>query len=226
MGAAWGTSLGALWSALLTPWGVTPSDPRLPSRVAEWNALAMSRATASSVGTYCELMVSVPGVIVEGDHQRQQHALVLGMLTDSSLARWADLAFGFGYGKRRGRFDRDLQGGWSVSSDNGNHLFSVSRKGSAVIPEDLDTGEIEAIFQLPLLGRPRPGGLARSWLRRSSRQPRVHMAPVSLSVDVSKGLLGGLLPERLMVPPYSCGAPSGAIEFSNLEAWVSYPKPA
>jgi hypothetical protein len=229
MGAAWGAglggSVGVLWRAALAPWGIALGDHGLMTRVAEWNALAASRATTSSVGTYCELMVSVPGVVLEGRGGGRLHALVLGMLTDSALARWADLAFGFGYGKRAGRFRRDPRGGWTVSSDEGRPLVTIGPRESTARLEDIDMEKIEAIFQQPLLGRPRPGGLARSWLRRSTRQPDAHVAPVALALGTSKALLGGILPERLRVPPYS-GALAGGIEFSNLEAWVSYPTPA
>ncbi len=222
VGAACGLSLGTLWSSTMAPWGMDWGKRGLIGRVVESNALMMSRATASLVGTYCELMVSVPGVVVEGDDRSRQHALVLGMLTDSALARWADLAFGFGYGKRPARFRRGPRGGWNVSSDGGLPLVSVSRHTSTARLQGLDLDEIEAVLQLPLLGSPHSGVLARSWLRRSSRQPDAHLAPVALSVETSKALLGGVLPERLKVPPYSRGH-SGAIEFSNLEAWVSYP---
>ena len=226
MGAAWGASMGALWDLAPIRRGVRTGEPGRLGRAAEWTALAASRATAASMGTYCELMVSVPGVIDERGDRSRPHALVLGMLTDSALARWADQTLGFGYRKKPATFRRDPRGGWNVSSEDGQPLVSVSRQVPPVRPAFLDVDRIDAIFQMPLLGSSRPGHLSRSWLWRSLRQPDAHVAPVAVSLDTSKALLGGVLPGRLEIPAYGGGEASGAIEFSNVEAWISYPTPA
>jgi hypothetical protein len=222
-GAAWGRAVGGLWGAALAPFGGPRYAPDLPARVAEWYALAVSRATAATVGTYRELIVSVPDVVVADDEPEERHSWVAGMVTDSALARWSDAAFGFGYQKIQGRLERDPRGSWSVSSRDGRTLVSVVRHAGAKQSTAIDLRRIEAAMQQPLLGSPRPGRLARSRLRRSLSQPGVHLAPVAVSLEAAPLFLGGLLPERQALVPYPDEDLWGAMEFTDLEAWVSYP---
>jgi hypothetical protein len=225
MGAAWGQAVGGLWGALLAPWGGPRYDAGLPARVTEAWALAISRAAASSVGTYREVMVSVPGVTLAEDEPGEEHAWVVGMVTDSALARWADVTLGFGYRKASGRIEWDPRGSWTVSSDDGRHLVSVARR-PATRPANMAVQRIENAFLQPLLGSPRPGCLARSQLRRSLAQPGVRVAPVGASIEATSTFMSGLLPTLLEVVPSEGGESWGAIEFSDLEAWVSYPSRA
>jgi hypothetical protein len=225
IGAAWGQAVGGLWGAMLAPWGGPRYERELPSRVAEWYAQAVSRATASSVGTYHEVMVSVPGVILMDDELSQEHAWVVGMMTDSALARWADVAFGFGYRKVLGRIERDPRGNWTVSTDSGRRLVSVIRHPTKRSP-DVDVRRIDDALQKPLLGSPRPGRLARSPLRRSLAQPGAHVVPAAVSIEAAPTFMSALLPECLEVGPYTNDGSWGAIEFSDLEALVGYPSRA
>jgi hypothetical protein len=96
-----------------------PASAEYPVFCELWNvhdgALAVGRMDVSvgrtlgrAVGTYRESMVWVPDVRLGQARSGSGVAgcsFVAGMLTDSGLARWADVAFGFGYDKRRGRFE-------------------------------------------------------------------------------------------------------------------------
>jgi hypothetical protein len=169
-------------------------------------------------------MLTVPGVVVTDVEPARVYSLVLGMIADNPMARWADAALGFGYRKYRGSFIVDGAGGWTVSSSDRRRLMSVVSRSSSQFEPTVDLARIDAALQYPLLGIRRDGGFVRSWLRRSLFQPGLSVRPIAASLDVVDGLFGGLLPGRLDIPPYAAGG-DGALEFSNLEAAVSYPSP-
>jgi hypothetical protein len=170
-------------------------------------------------------MVSVPGVILTDDEWSEEHSWVVGMVTDSALARWADVAFGFGYRKVPGRIERDPRGNWTVSTDSGRRLVSVIRRPSKR-SSDIDVRSIEDALQKPLLGSPRSGRFARSRLRRSLAQPGAHVVPAAVSIEAVSTFMSALLPDCLEVGPYTNDGSWGGIEFSDIEALVGYPSRA
>jgi hypothetical protein len=170
-------------------------------------------------------MVSLPGVLAGDAGRGVVHTLVLGMVTDSALARWADLAFGFGYDKKPGVFEKGTAGRWVVSATGGRHVLSVTRRAD-LTRAMVDVRRIDAALQQPLLGRSSGGGLVRSWLRRTLAQHDAQVGQVGISMEASRDFLAGILPERSELPPYSTSDPWGGIEFFNLDAKVSYPRPA
>jgi hypothetical protein len=216
---AWSERLGVAFASML---GVAALGPGALARC-EKAFGAMSRGATRSLATYSELMLAVPGVVVDGEDDRP-HCLVLGMVTDSAIARWADAALGFGYQKRAGSFridDSAAGGEWSVTLEGAGPLLTV-------VTHDATTGsesfpEIDDVFRQPLLGVTERRRLVASSLRRTLSQPgaRAHAIPARLRVQ--GGSLGGLLAGTHDLAAYGSRSTWGAIRFANLEAHVSLP---
>jgi hypothetical protein len=181
---------------------------------------AWSRAWTRRLSTYSELMVATPGMSIAGA-PAGVHSLVLGMLTDSFVARWADMTLGFGYQKRRGSFDRTPEDDWSVRGDDGAQVMSL-RAGrhadSERFPSDLD-----AVLERPLLGVTRGRVLVGSRLDRRLGRDGTQVRPSGASLHLAAAFFSRLLPLRLEAPPLAEGRRWGALRFSGLEASVSYP---
>jgi hypothetical protein len=193
---------------------------------ARWKSFlgAMSRASIRAFDTYSELVLTVPGVIVKGDDRCLPRSLVLGMMTDSPIARWADATLGFGYQKTPGRFRHDAAGVWSVSTPNGRRLLSVV---SLAVPADdgLVTANLEAIFQQPFVGVSDRHELRESRVYRTLSQSDARFRPIAASVELVGDCFASLFAESHELPPYANDSPWGALQFWNLEAVVSYPYP-
>lgn len=183
-----------------------------------------SRALGQALGPYRESFVWVPDVRLGG---APAGSFVVGMLTDSALARWADVAFGFGYDKRPGRFEH-APGAWRVFGPSGREELRFT---TAVAPRTrgdeergpvLDVDAVDAYAAAPLLGVTRRGAFVRSWLARS------------FSGVAARALTGELSLSDYLVPGsrrrYSIGAGSSlgaatAIAFTEMSARVTYPRP-
>ncbi|HXN30534.1 MAG TPA: hypothetical protein VN894_01685 [Polyangiaceae bacterium] len=236
LGSSWGGAIGALWGAPLAGWqamlGAAPSYAselragfRVGARATRPWAAALSEAGASVLGSYHELMISVPGVIIENAPRATVYSLVLDMVTDSALARWADTALGFGYRKRPGAFGPDAKGPYTVTAQGGLVARAVVRDAPMKRGHGLDIARADRLLQLPLLGVLGRGDFCESLLRRSLAQPDATVAPRSASLEVSKTVLRELLPRQTEGAGYSSHAWYRGIEFRNLDARVSYPSP-
>ena len=218
---AWSGRFGAAFAAMF---GAGVLGPRALARC-ESAFGAMSRAATRPLATYSELMLAVPGVVIGGRDERP-HSLVLGMVTDSALARWADSALGFGYQKRPGVFRDDARGEWSVALDGAGPLVSVTSAAT----RDVSSGhesfpDIDDVFGQPLLGVTGRRRLVASSLRRALSQADARARAVPARLRVHGASLRGLLAASHDLPAYSRRSPWGALRFENLEAQVSYPCP-
>jgi hypothetical protein len=215
---AWSQRFGSAFAAAL---GAGMLGPRAIARC-ESAFEAMSRAVTRPLATYSELMLAVPGVVVERHAERGPCSLVLGMVTDSALARWADAALGFGYQKRAGVFGGNSADDWSVALRGAGPLLSVTTREAAP-GRGSSFPDIDAIFRQPLLGVTGGRRLVGSWLRRTLSQPDARAQAIAARLRIHGVELEGLLAPDHELPAYSDRSPWGAIRFTNLEARVSYP---
>jgi len=169
-----------------------------------------------ALGPYNELFVAVPDVCVNGDDTR--HMAVLGMFTDSDIARSIDGWVGYGYDKRPGRFAFEDHGALAVSG--GEQLLLGARFRASGGTTDLDAADgrrLDDRWAQPLLGGLHDGTLRRSWLRRQltdADECRVVHGDVRLS-----------FPRPLFDGSSKCGAARvNAMMFTNVPALISRPE--
>lgn len=172
--------------------------------------VALGRTLGRALGTYRECMVWIPGVCLRG---APAGSFVAGMLTDSAVARWADVAFGFGYDKRPGRFEHDAEG-WRVFGPAGREELHFTETAVPAVSAAVDA--LERHLAAPLIGVTRRGDFVQSWLRRSlaGATPRAFGGELSLSDYLVPGA------QRR----YTLGENATAIAFTAMKARVSYPR--
>jgi hypothetical protein len=201
---------------------------RLTARVvhATWGGRLASLAAASgqrvverlALGPYNELFFAVPGVCVRGDPRR--HMAVLGMFTDSRIARSIDGWLGYGYDKRPGRFVFENDGVLAVSGAE-QVLFAGRFRtppGGTTDMNAVDGRRLDDRWTQPLLGGLHDGHFRRSWLRRewtSAEACRVVHGDIRIS-----------FPRPLFETTGENGAFHGvnAVIFTNVPALISRPE--
>jgi hypothetical protein len=148
-----------------------PESAEYPVYCELWNvhdgALAVGRmdvALGRAARPYRESMVWVPDVRLPGAGHGGTSAFsfVAGMLTDSGVARWADVAFGFGYDKRRGRFENGPGERWSVFGPSGREELGFTDPAPSAA--EVDVAALDRHLAAPLLGVTRRGAFVHSWL--------------------------------------------------------------
>lgn len=181
-------------------------------------ARELSQMASLYLGTYHELLVSIPNVRLAG-RVAEPHTLVLGMITDSRLARWGDTAFGFRYNKQPGIFETDGLSSWRVSA-GGCQLMSV-RVTPASVASPPDLGPRNYHWQSPLLGGLGTRRWVGSQLQRDLLAPDVRVSAAAGTFDLSHALaLGPGAGVHDLAAESSAWAP---LLFANVDARVSYP---
>jgi hypothetical protein len=163
-------------------------------------------------------MIWIPHVSVRGE--RERFSFVVGMLTDSALARWADVALGYGYRKRPARFAVQSFEDFTVHALTGDALLVFSGKEAGKASSASALEELEPALRNPLLGLTASGAWARSCLERSLAAAD-SVRPLAGRVE----LASGMLPVEATPPALSRRRSSrwSALGYSNLSAVVSYP---
>jgi hypothetical protein len=186
---------------------------RLDARAREW-----SERVAFYLGDYHELSISVPNVVCAG-RPAQPHTLVLGMVTDSRLARWGDTALGFGYHKQVGTFETDNLWSWRVSA-GGRQLLTVNVKpGGSANP--LALARLNALWRDPLLGGLGAARWVGSLLKRDLLAPEVQVAAVTGTLDLTSALALG--PGAGVHALRAEASDWDPLLFRNVGARISYP---
>jgi hypothetical protein len=220
VGQAWSPRQRAHTPALRSPATMIAEGLAVGAHVVPQLARSASRATAQALGTYREAMLWIPDVLLEG--QPQPHAFVLEMRTDSRIARWADIAFGYGYNKRRAAFQVAAPADWTLLDEQRCALLSFHGTSEATLTrQQLELQALEAAVRMPLLGVTRGGEFSRSWLERSFAAAPELFA-ITGTLQVSAGLIPGSEIRYVFGPPRARGAWQ-VLQFSNLGTAVSYP---
>jgi hypothetical protein len=224
LGAATGWMAGGAFGALA---GLAPGVSK-GARLGAAVAGRASRQLSDTIGTYDEILIGVPDVVVRGDGERR-HFFVLGMYTNSAIARWGDRTFAFGYRKQPAIIVNEPFRGFQMSV-SGRTLFTA--EFSAVEPGDWrssngdGTGHegLFGLYKQPLLGITERGQLSRSRLDRSFTDPAVRFAaPVHATVTLGPGFATGLPGGSYSPPPLSASQPWGLLHARSVMSRVTFP---
>jgi len=189
-----------------------------------------SRALSRTLGTYLELLVAVPNVVVRGGHG-ERYCYVLAMHTNNPIAIWGDRALGYGYQKRLSRLNRRSFGSYQVASADGramllaakSELLSQRARGSGRIPAPIKRA-VELISQ-PLLGCLESGRFARSRLERDYFDARLQLQPCCVELSVGRELAAGIPELDLEVSAFDRSTSWGAFRVADMPTRVTFPEP-
>jgi len=184
----------------------------------------VSALGSKTLGSFNEVLVTVPNVVVGGDRSRLV-SWVLGMYTDSPVSMWGDRLTGFGFGKRLGIIKRSARGDCEVRSLDGERLMiaALQPRGARRHGRTRAAAVVRRWMTRPLVGRPAPTVLARSHFRRLFAGPDVRIQGVAGELFVAKGFLEGLDPVRLAIEPSGAGRPYGGFTAECLDVKLSFP---
>jgi hypothetical protein len=151
------------------------------------------------------VLIGIPDVVVRGDGERR-YFFVLGMYTNSAIARWGDRTFAFGYRKQPATiinklfetFQMNVSGRKRFTADFASVEPDAWRAIEGTAPDALFD-----FYRQPLLGITERGQLARSRLDRSFTDAAVRFAApiratVTLGPDFATGLPGGSYSPRAL----------------------------
>ena len=201
LGAATGWAVGGAFGALA---GLAPGVSK-GARLGAATAGRASRRLSDTIGTYDEMLIGVPDVVVRGDGDRR-YFFVLGMYTNSAIARWGDRTFAFGYRKQPASivnepfqtFQMNVSGRKRFTAE-----FSAVEPDAWRVLEGTGHDALSGFYGQPLLGITERGQLARSRLDRSFTDAAVRFATpvratVTLGPDFATGLPGGSYAPRAL----------------------------
>jgi hypothetical protein len=222
MGTAW---LGAPAAALELVPGLAPAA-RIWSRTVETLADAWSSGASAAFGTYHELMLGVPNVHL-ANGRGGPFMLVLGMYTDSPIAKWGDDVLRCGYNKRMARFSRSDFDDYSVTGDDGQPLVRLSTNEHADEGwSPLTTvGGLEPFrvrLDQPLLGYLGKGEYALTALERSY-SAEVMGRRVGIEIVTGPGFDDALASGRHRLDT-AAGTGFGAIQLAGIPTKLTYPR--
>ncbi len=216
----WSTRLGraaGLWSA----WAGNSWSAALEDAVSE-GAMQISRSASRVFGTHHELQLVIPEVCFESA-PGEAYNFVVGMISDSWVARLGDRLLGFGYYKEPGRVECDGHGGWRVLSVAGEPLLSVRARVVGGAPSAEVLGQVNAGMRAPMLGGWAGGVCVASQIRRNLFAPRVRVAAAAAELRLDRDLTVGLTAGYHSIRPGQAPSRWDPIACSELLARVSYP---
>jgi hypothetical protein len=222
LGTATGWMAGGALGALA---GLGPGVSK-GARLGATAAGRASRRLSETIGTYDEILIGVPDVVVRGGDGRR-YFFVLGMYTNSAIARWGDRTFSFGYRKQSATIVNEPFQLFEMGV-GGRRRFTA--EFAAVDPlawRPIDGAVDHALLDLykqPLLGITERGQLSRSRLDRSVADPAVRFAApvaatVTLGPDFAAGLAGGAYSPRSV----SASQPWGVLHARSVLSKVTFP---
>ena len=188
-------------------------------------AAGASQRWSDAVGSYEEVLIGVPDVMVRGDRVGRRHFFVLQMYTDSALARWGDRAFAFGYRKQMAQIQHELFRSIRVEEKQ-----QVLLEGEFVNEEQTRwkpaaqitrAPRLLATLRQPLLAVTEDGRLARSHLQRDLTASEVSAA--SGAVRVAGGFAPGVPAQEVPLGDGPGKQPWGGFHTRKIMSRVSYP---
>jgi hypothetical protein len=222
LGTAAGWMAGGAVGALA---GLAPGLSK-GARVGSVAAGQVSQRLSETLGTYDEILIGVPDVVVRGDGDRR-YFFVLGMYTNSAIARWGDRTFAFGYRKQPATmvnkpfemFRMNVSDRTVFSAE-----FTRVEAGDWRPPGDSAEEGLLAMFKQPLLGITERGQLVRSRLDRTFDDPIVRIAaPVGAAVTVGADFAVGLPGGTYSPGGASVAQPWGVLHSRSVMSRVSFP---
>ncbi len=170
-------------------------------------------------GTYYEILVTVPGVRTRSG---LRGSFVVGMFTNSHVARWGDRILGFGFSKRRATIEEG-RGRYEARSLGGDLLLdaAVSRteplRSFRLRPE---MTSLRSCLAAPLVTA-RKGRLAVTAMDRAFDES--HGSGLEGVVRVNWPVVPAALAGEYSVAPVGAGRPWGAFQAHRLPVRLTYP---
>lgn len=225
-GAATGWMGGCMLGAMS---GLAPGVVR-GAMLGAKGAAGASQRWSDAVGSYEEVLIGVPDVVVRGDRieggaASPRHFFVLQMYTDSALARWGDRAFAFGYRKQMAQIQHDLFRSIRVEerqrvlldcsfvNEDQTHWQSAA--------QTTRSRRLLETLRQPLLAVTEDGRLARSHLQRDLTASDVSTA--TGAVRVADGFAPAVTAQEIRLGDGPGKQPWGGFHTRKIMSRVSYP---
>jgi hypothetical protein len=228
LGWWWGATAGAATGAAL---GATIAATTGAVSGASWAAEAGRRTSELNsrvIGTYNEIIVTVPCRLQQPDGQACDVAFVLGTYTDSVASMLGESIVGWGYRKSQAYGRRTRDGALEVKVGPSREPFRVVRRQmSPTLPPSIvrsTTAAILASLSLPLLGRLPPDRLMVSFLDRRFEEDTVRVTPAAVRLESGDAFLPGLPGFEADVNAVGGDDPWGAFLVTGLPVTLSYPR--
>ncbi len=200
-------------------------------RGARWAADAgrrTSEANSRVIGTYNEIIVTVPCRCPPRGSFGGDVAFVLGTYTDSAASMLGEWLVGWGYRKSQAFGARAKDGALEVSiGPSGAPFRVVSRQASPPVPSALlRSTSIHVLTSLshPMLGVLPADRLMLSFLDRSFDDQAVRVTPVSVRLESTDAFLPGLHGFASDIGAIGNGDPWCAFQVTGLPVRLSYPR--
>ena len=208
----------------------TMGRPRAASG-AQWAAAAGRRTSETNsrvIGTYNEIIVTVPCRSERPGDLSRDFAFVLGTYTDSMASMLGESLVGWGYRKSQAFGTRADDGALEVSTDPSGSLLRLFNREelldvSAAVVRSTAT-QVLAALSRPLLGVLPANQLMVSFLDRSFEEQAVQVTPVSVRLESSDAFLPGLSGFVSDLDAIGSGNPWGAFAVRGLPVRLSYPR--
>jgi hypothetical protein len=227
LGWWWGIAAGTAAGVTV---GGTMAATAGAMRGAGWGMVAgrvTSQTNSRTIGTYNEIIVTVPCRRPEHADVAGDVAYVIATYTDSSASMLGEWLVGWGYRKTRAFGTRTKDGALEVRTDSSDAPFMVVRQQpshqlpSAVGP--LPSTRVLNSLSRPLLGIQTEQPMV-SYLDRSFDSPDVQVRPVSVRVESSDAFLPRMRGFVSDIRAIGDDAPWGAFSVTGLPVRLSYPR--
>lgn len=231
----WLGPLGWLWGAAAgTATGVTVGSTMAATagamRGARWGTVAgrmTSETNSRTIGTYNEIIVTVPCRCAERPDIAGDVGYVLATYTDSSASMFGEWIVGWGYRKSQAFGSRTEDAALEVRVNSSDEPFVIvrpqrSHASSSVVAPSAVT-QVVTLLSRPLLGI-HTERLMLSFLDRSFDSPGVRLTPRSLRLESTEAFLPGLRGFVADINAIADDAPWGAFSVTGLPVRLSYPR--
>jgi hypothetical protein len=228
LGWWWGAVTGAVAGAAA---GATMAATAGALRGAGWGADAGRRTSETNsrvIGTYNEIMVTVPCRLALRSGLAGDVAYVLGTYTDSAASVLGESFVAWGYRKSQAFGRRTDDGAVEVRIGASAARFRVvTDQASGPAPSAaVRSGATHVLKSLshPLFGMTPGGRPIVSFLDRSFGAQAVRVTPASVRLEWSAGFLPGLPAFATDINAVSSREPWGALAITGLPVELSYPR--
>lgn len=228
LGWWWGATAGAAAGAAA---GSTVMAITGAMRGARWAADAARRTSEVSsqiIGTYNEIVVTVPCRLVQRGGLTSDFAFVLSTCTDSTASMLGEWLLGWGYRKSVAFGARAHDGALEVRIGSSATPFRVvSRASSPPVPPAVAlpiATHVLRSLSLPLLGALSEDRLMVSFLDRSFAAQTVRVTPAFVRMEAGDDFLPGIGGFSSDIEPMGSRAPWGAFLVTGLPLTLSYPR--